>query len=153
MPRMIWISSLAVPAFVLAPAPAEACAAWNLVFFDSGSAAITPTASGILDNQVYNLRFGDASSRWIVTGHADTVGSSRANFGLSRRRAEAVRDYLAARGFPSSAIEVRGQGEAQPLVDTRDEIAEPQNRYVEIVEVPSAEELSRRSAIPDPTVC
>ena len=50
-----------------------------------------------------------------ITGHTDDQGSSKANYDLSFKRAEAVRKYLQAKGH-HLAIDVAGRGETEPLV-------------------------------------
>lgn len=56
-------------------------------------------------------------ARITITGHTDRLGSPAYNLDLSRRRAEAVRDYLAAAGVPAGQMRVRGVGAAEPLAD------------------------------------
>lgn len=56
----------------------------------------------------------------VVTGHSDRLGSRAHNLDLSLRRAEAVRDYLAATGVPAGSMQVRGVGAAEPLVSCPD---------------------------------
>lgn len=55
-----------------------------------------------------------------VTGHSDRLGSRSHNLDLSLRRAEAVRDYLAAAGVPAGVMQVRGVGAAEPVVNCPD---------------------------------
>lgn len=51
-----------------------------------------------------------------VVGHSDRVGNDKANMSLSKRRAEAVRDYLAQHGVPDAKIVATGRGSYQPVV-------------------------------------
>ena len=74
-----------------------------------------------------------AVTRIAVTGHTDTSGSATYNMALSLRRANAVKDALVREGIPAAAIGVTGKGETQLLVQTGDNVKEPQNRRVEIV--------------------
>ncbi|HWH16856.1 MAG TPA: OmpA family protein, partial [Allosphingosinicella sp.] len=62
----------------------------------------------------------------------DRSGSASYNVGLSQRRADAVRSYLAGRGVPNGAMATEAFGESRPLVETADGVREPQNRRVEI---------------------
>lgn len=111
--------------------------AWALspffIFFDTGSARIKPAGEAITDNAVAAFRTADVRAIEI-TGHADRAGSAEANLALSRRRAEAVRNALLARGL-SRHVRVRivAAGEAQPIIQTEDGIAEAQNRAVTII--------------------
>jgi outer membrane protein OmpA-like peptidoglycan-associated protein len=73
---------------------------------------------------------------------------------LSRRRAEAARDYLVSLGFPRTSIEVVAVGEERPILETPDGVAELQNRYVMIEELPTPAEAARRAnTIPPHPIC
>jgi OmpA-OmpF porin, OOP family len=102
-----------------------------VIFFDSGSAAITPQAGKILDDaaSVYRPLM---HCRLDVEAHADRVGSTAQNLALSRRRAEAILAYLRKRGVRARA-RIEYFGETRPLVETEDGVAEPQNRFATIL--------------------
>jgi len=102
-----------------------------IVFFDWDRSDITPQAAGILDNAAEQYRT-TGNAQVVLAGHADRSGSDQYNVGLSQRRAEAVRQYLAGRGVGESAIRTEAFGESRPLVETADGVREPQNRRVEI---------------------
>jgi outer membrane protein OmpA-like peptidoglycan-associated protein len=70
-----------------------------------------------------------SSGRFRIEGHTDSSGSRAMNLDLSRRRAQAVADYLSALGVPSSRLEVRGYGPDRPLPGHSP--ASPENRRVE----------------------
>jgi outer membrane protein OmpA-like peptidoglycan-associated protein len=67
-----------------------------------------------------------------VVGHTDTMGAAAGNIQLGLRRANAIRALLIASGVDASLIETASHGEADPVVRTADETAEPRNRRVEI---------------------
>lgn len=75
---------------------------------------------------------GWTAAEVMVIGHTDRVGSVEANDALSLTRAAAVRDLLVEAGVPADKLEIVGRGERDPLVQTADEVAEEQNRRVEI---------------------
>lgn len=102
-----------------------------MIFFDSGKSEIRREWAETLDEAIPAL-LKQPDSVITIGGHSDRSGSSSANRHSSLRRAEAVRDYLTARGVPSRAIAVRAFGEDQPLVATADGVREPQNRRVDI---------------------
>jgi outer membrane protein OmpA-like peptidoglycan-associated protein len=75
----------------------------------------------------------------LIEGHADAKGAPAYNRALSKRRAEAVKDYLVKqKRIPASIITTRGVGETQPVApnttsDGRDNPrGRQQNRRVEI---------------------
>jgi outer membrane protein OmpA-like peptidoglycan-associated protein len=101
------------------------------VFFDWDRSDITPQAAAILDNAAAAYQ-QSGSAQVMLAGHADKSGSAQYNVGLSQRRADAVRSYLAGRGVPEGAVASEAFGESRPLVETADGVREPQNRRVEI---------------------
>jgi OOP family OmpA-OmpF porin len=70
-----------------------------------------------------------ASKRFRIEGHTDSSGSRALNLDLSKRRAQAVADYLASLGVNSARLEVRGYGPDKPLA--RHSASSPENRRVE----------------------
>jgi len=67
-----------------------------------------------------------------ATGHTDDVGDEAYNLKLSERRAQAVVDYLAAKGVASGRVTAIGMGETKPLADNSTEEGRAQNRRVTI---------------------
>jgi len=57
--------------------------------------------------------------RLIIAGHTDSQGNDQTNLILSKKRAEAVRDFLVQRGIDPSRFVVQYYGETKP-VDTND---------------------------------
>jgi OOP family OmpA-OmpF porin len=68
----------------------------------------------------------------IVVGHTDSIGSDAYNQRLSRRRAEAVKAYLVAKGIAASRVTAEGKGEKQPVADNKTREGRAKNRRVEI---------------------
>ncbi len=67
----------------------------------------------------------------LVEGHTDDVGKDDYNLSLSRRRAEAVSNYLAATGIAKTRITTKWYGEAQPKSDNTTTEGKGLNRRVE----------------------
>ena len=61
--------------------------------------------------------------------HTDMVGDANANLQLSKRRAQAVVDYLAQRGYDVDRLVAKGYGESVPVVVT-EEIAKQDTAFV-----------------------
>lgn len=125
---------LAFAALLFAAAPAWASSPF-FVFFAPGGTHVRPEDEAILDNVVAAIRTVDVRSIEI-TGYADRAGSESYNLALSRRRAEAVRDALLARGMSRHVlVSIVANGETQLLSPTEDGVADARNRVVVIIPV------------------
>jgi outer membrane protein OmpA-like peptidoglycan-associated protein len=81
------------------------------VLFDFGRAEIKPEAKGTLD-KVGTVIAQFPEGKVLIEGHTDSKGSPNANLELSKRRAEAVKNWLVKnKGVPESIITIRGVGE------------------------------------------
>lgn len=80
--------------------------------FAFDSAELTDAGRAAIDAW---LRQVPAGMRVRLTGHADRLGPAPYNLELSRRRAEAVRDYLVQRGYVAADIQVLAKGESEPV--------------------------------------
>ena len=69
-----------------------------------------------------------------VSGHTCWLGSESHNNDLSRRRAQAVADYLVSTGVSADRLVVTHYGESQPIASNLTEEGREQNRRVEINE-------------------
>jgi len=108
------------------------------VLFDFGKAGIKPEAERTLD-KVGTVIAQFPEGRVRIEGHTDSKGSRKVNRELSKRRAEAVKDWLVRKkDIPESIITTAGSGEMKPAVpnanpDGSDNPAgRQQNRRVEI---------------------
>ncbi|MFN3990198.1 MAG: OmpA family protein [Erythrobacter sp.] len=111
------------------------------VTFARGSASINPGFYDTL-NSVADSLMRYPNSLIDVFGFTDTTGSPATNQRLSEQRAQAVADYLIARGVARSRIETRGFGEQREYlrIPTGDNVDEPRNRRVEIKIIPISQE-------------
>jgi OOP family OmpA-OmpF porin len=69
----------------------------------------------------------------IIIGHTDSVGSAEYNMGLSKRRAQAVADYLVSTGVERDKLRVVGRGKNDPIASNDTEAGRAENRRVEVV--------------------
>jgi outer membrane protein OmpA-like peptidoglycan-associated protein len=70
-----------------------------------------------------------------IQGHTDNTGSAEHNHQLSKRRADAVKQYMQLFGVDSSRMVSKGYGMTQPLADNGMEEGRAQNRRVELVKI------------------
>ena len=99
------------------------------VHFRSNSTEITGADAITLDSLADQVRKLPTISGEIG-GHSDSQGAEAFNVDLSRRRALAVRDYLASRGITVTQLAVAGYGESQPVADNTTVEGRQQNRRV-----------------------
>jgi len=116
-------------------APEGVAAASITVLFPTGSAALTQQAMAALAPLGRALTSSDlAPYRFRIEGHTDTTGDMQTNLVLSQRRAESVRDFLTKEFRVSpSRLEAVGLGESELLVPTGDQVSEPRNRRVQVL--------------------
>lgn len=98
--------------------------------FETGRAVIKKVSYPIMD-AITKVMMENASYKLIIGGHTDNVGSDQTNMTLSKNRADAVSNYLIAKGIDPLRISSYGFGESTP-VDTNDTAAgRTRNRRVE----------------------
>jgi len=89
------------------------------------------------------MKFADILTRWqtrpqntvnelVVIGHTDTVGSDESNTALAMQRARSIAERLRDAGIRVGALTLESHGEKNPLVPTKDGVAEPRNRRVQV---------------------
>lgn len=105
--------------------------------FDPGSDALSPQAYRFLDEIVTTFRAFPESAVGVV-GYTDNTGSEQTNEALSRRRAQAVADYLASQGISQDVMEVVGLGETMFVADNATPMGRALNRRVEVYVIPQA---------------
>ncbi len=97
------------------------------VYFDTDSSELTATAQATLNKQA---RWLQQYGRYAITiqGYADERGTREYNFALGARRAETVKEYLAARGIPAGRIRTISYGKERPVAVCNDISCWSQNR-------------------------
>lgn len=109
------------------------------VTFAVDSSAISPTFQGTLD-QISNSMVQYPDSLVDIMGHTDSTGSDSYNLDLSKRRADAVGNYLVLRGVSRARVQTIGYGEQYPVADNTYAEGRAQNRRVEIKITPITQE-------------
>ncbi|MCJ8499493.1 OmpA family protein [Desulfatitalea alkaliphila] len=100
--------------------------------FESDSVRLLPDSRRQLTEIVEAIE-ARSPTRVSVVGHTDTMGDKVYNVQLSLRRAITVRQLLIDRGIDAAFIDVVSHGQENPLVKTPDNVANAQNRRVEVV--------------------
>ncbi len=102
------------------------------VLFDTGKHTLRPLAREKLA-KISGIVLAYPALTLGIEGNTDSVGSDEYNQGLSERRAEAVRVYLAQQGVPESSMTAKGLGEGQPIASNSTAEGRQQNRRVELI--------------------
>ncbi|HVX92319.1 MAG TPA: peptidoglycan-associated lipoprotein Pal [Xanthobacteraceae bacterium] len=97
------------------------------VFFETDSSELTPQARATLDKQAQWLNLYNRYS-FTIEGHADERGTREYNIALGARRAQAVRDYLIARGVQANRMRTISYGKERPVAVCNDISCWSQNR-------------------------
>ncbi|HEX9303370.1 MAG TPA: OmpA family protein [Thermoanaerobaculia bacterium] len=114
------------------PAPAPR-ATTDEILFDAGSARLTNIAKAILDGVALRMK-NDLNSTAVITGYSDNLGSPESNLEISRRRADAAKEYLVTRhGIDPGRISTQGKGSLEPAYDNSTAEGRAKNRRALIV--------------------
>lgn len=136
------VEAPSVPPVELAPvqrAPAADCQklidqvmADNTVLFASGSAGLKASGNRVLD-RIAQMAVDCGTLRFRITGHADASSLENGLGDLSYQRAEAVADYLEAKGVARERLATEGMEARQPVGDNATRDGQARNRRVEIM--------------------
>jgi OOP family OmpA-OmpF porin len=103
--------------------------------FATGKADITPDSSKVL-REIGKLLKSKPNWKLRVEGHTDNVGKEKANLELSKKRAQAVKDWLVANaGVAAARLTTEGFGDTKPIDSNKTEAGKAKNRRVELVKL------------------
>jgi outer membrane protein OmpA-like peptidoglycan-associated protein len=101
------------------------------IMFDINKAALREKYKGELANLATILnKYEDCNI--LLEGHTDSTGPDKYNLELSRKRAQAVSDYLATQNVHPTRFTITGYGESQPIASNETTEGRAQNRRVEV---------------------
>lgn len=69
----------------------------------------------------------------VIVGYTDNKGDPKYNVELSKRRADAVRDFLIAGGAPANKLRTVGMGAKDPIAPNDTDTGRAENRRVEVM--------------------
>lgn len=98
--------------------------------FNSGSDVLKQSSYASL-NQVAQL-MEENDFNLTLSGYTDNTGRADSNLELSKRRANAVKQYLVDKGIDASRLTADGYGIANPIADNNTRAGRAQNRRVEL---------------------
>ncbi len=101
-----------------------------LIEFDFDKAVVRPQYHNDIQ-KVANFLKAYPKTNGVLEGHTDSIGSEDYNKGLSKRRAESVKNYLVNKfNINSSRISTVGHGESKPVASNKTSEGRQRNRRV-----------------------
>lgn len=102
------------------------------VLFETGRAELKNNSINNLSKlSAFLTKYEDRSV--IIEGHTDSTGAEDYNFGLSQRRADAVKSFLLNQGVAANRIVTTGKGEGSPVAGNESAGGRQMNRRVEVI--------------------
>ena len=100
--------------------------------FASGSSTLDDNMKYIIDIQFLDIAKSFANARIKIEGNTDNTGAVQTNIELSKKRAQAVADYLIKeQGFDANRFIIVGNGPNNPVADNTTEDGRAKNRRTE----------------------
>jgi outer membrane protein OmpA-like peptidoglycan-associated protein len=104
----------------------------NAIYFNTNSAVIKPESWPALRQAATAIKSVQGTIK--IIGHTDSDGNDKDNLILSKKRAEAVKEFLIKNfGIDGSRLLTEGQGEANPVDTNNTAEGKANNRRVEFV--------------------
>jgi outer membrane protein OmpA-like peptidoglycan-associated protein len=102
------------------------------IFFVTGKSELKPVSKTQL-MEIVKIMNEDKNIKLSVNGYTDNVGSVDSNQKLSEERANAVRDFLMAKGIAAERMRAQGFGVTNPVASNATAAGRQQNRRVELI--------------------
>ena len=107
-----------------------------LILFDFDSSTIKAESYSILREFANALQNGLSDAKIVIVGHTDDIGSETYNLGLSKRRAQSVKDFLiSVYNLEATRLTINFYGEKQPIESNETELGRIKNRRVEFIRI------------------
>ncbi len=104
------------------------------IFFLPGESEIRVESEVELNN-IYKKLAADPDLEVEIAAHTDNMGDPMVNKLLSQARAQAVKDYLIAKGIDPNRVLAVGYGDEFPVADNKTEEGRKKNRRVEVITI------------------
>ncbi|MCS7017559.1 MAG: OmpA family protein [Cytophagales bacterium] len=102
----------------------------NNIFFETAKWDLQPKSVTEL-RKLLKLLQENPQLKVEISGHTDDIGSDGANMELSRKRAQAVVNYLTQNGIDPARLIAKGYGETMPQVPNNSDANRAKNRRIE----------------------
>ena len=105
--------------------------------FRSDEADLDPQSMAVVNHQLLPQVQIARGMLIRIEGNTDSVGEADWNKKLSKRRAQAIADYLVSRGVDPTRIVARGNGAGRPIASNRTADGRARNRRTDILFIPA----------------
>ena len=107
----------------------------NDILFDVNSASIQPASFEILD-KIGQILSESPGLKLKIIGHTDSDGSATYNLKLSKKRADAIKEYFITNfNIDAKRLISIGRGEAEPVASNKTKEGKAKNRRVEFIKL------------------
>ncbi len=107
----------------------------NDILFDVNSASIQPASFEILD-KIGQILSENPGLKLKIIGHTDSDGSATYNLKLSKKRADAIKEYFITNfNIDAKRLISIGRGEAEPVASNKTKEGKAKNRRVEFIKL------------------
>jgi outer membrane protein OmpA-like peptidoglycan-associated protein len=106
------------------------------VDFAYGSSTLPDSADTVLTKAAAAISARPAAERFQVSAHADGALSPLADLELSRRRSQAVVDFLVNQGVPTQRLQARAIGDQDPVSTEPGQESGPRNQRIQFTLLP-----------------
>jgi outer membrane protein OmpA-like peptidoglycan-associated protein/ABC-type nitrate/sulfonate/bicarbonate transport system substrate-binding protein len=105
--------------------------------FRTDQAELDPNAMAIVNHQLLPQVQIARGMLIRIEGNTDNVGDNEWNRKLSKRRAQAIADYLISRGVDATRIVARGNGAGKPIASNKTTEGRARNRRTDVLFIPA----------------
>jgi outer membrane protein OmpA-like peptidoglycan-associated protein len=100
--------------------------------FEFGKATLLPSSVDTLNTVAAGL-LANPEIKIEISGHTDNLGSDTYNIDLSKRRADAVKQFLVSKGIVEERIKTIGYGSKKPIATNKTTKGRAKNRRIEFL--------------------
>jgi outer membrane protein OmpA-like peptidoglycan-associated protein len=102
------------------------------IYFETNSAAMSPDSRAVVD-EIGSFMRAYENTVVDIDGNTDSTGSRDLNMGLSKQRAETVKNYLMTKyGYPAARMRTTGNGPDKPIESNDTPEGRDKNRRTDI---------------------
>ena len=114
-----------------APKPRPVIYKLKNITFEFNSFNLTTTAKTELNKFIASIK-EYPKAKLAIRGYTDSIGAKAYNIMLSKKRAEAVREYFIKHGIEAFRLTAKGFGPENPVASNKTKTGRAQNRRIEI---------------------